>query len=153
IDHADERLRGGGDDLLARQRRAAALDQALVGVAFVGAVDVQRELAGAVEIDDADAERGQQRRALLRARHRGVDATLDAAELVDEVRDGRAGADADDAAVLDERDRLLRGKALLLFLVDRHHSSPRTQSHSDFVTGDTDSRLPGRSSTMSFSSL
>jgi hypothetical protein len=60
-------LAGLGDDLLAGQRGAAALDQALVRVALVGAVHVQRELAGVVELEHLDAVRSLSGGALLGA--------------------------------------------------------------------------------------
>jgi hypothetical protein len=55
VDDADELLGAGGDDLLARQRAAAALDHGHVRGDLVGAVDVDFHLAGLVQVDDADA--------------------------------------------------------------------------------------------------
>src|SRR5205823_707283 len=52
----DEALRGGGDDLLARVRGAAALDQPAVGRDLVGAVDGDVEPGQALEGDDVQAE-------------------------------------------------------------------------------------------------
>ena len=37
------RLRGGGDDLLAGERGAAALDQHAVGGGLIGAVDIESQ--------------------------------------------------------------------------------------------------------------
>src|SRR5690606_28029726 len=112
VDDADECLAGLGDDLLAGQRRAAALDQAAPWIAFVGTVDVQRQRAGGIEVEDLDAEPAQLLRALLRARYRVGYAVADPAQCVDEVGHRRAGADADNHAVLDEFDGLLAGQAL-----------------------------------------
>src|SRR5581483_768170 len=119
IDHADEGLRRRGDDLLARERRAAALDEPLVRIAFVGAVDVKREFADGIEIDDADAMPLEPRRALLRARYRGVDAAAHRGQRVDEIGHRRTRADANDAAFLDVADRAFRGEAFFAFLVHR----------------------------------
>ena len=43
VDDADEALRGGGDDLLAGERGAAALDQRAVGGGLIGAVDIETQ--------------------------------------------------------------------------------------------------------------
>src|SRR5690606_9707001 len=77
IDDADEGLAGLGDDLLPRQRGAAALDQAPVRVALVGAVDVQRQRADGVQVEDVDAVGFQARGALLGTGYRAFDAILD----------------------------------------------------------------------------
>ena len=61
IDDAYELVAGLGDDLLAGQCRAAALDQALVRIAFVGAVDIKRQRPGGVEVEHFDAVAAQTR--------------------------------------------------------------------------------------------
>ncbi len=98
VGDADEALGEVGDDLLARQRGAAALDHAAAPVDLVGAVDVDRQPLDlgwpraprmpcarsrsvlALELDTAPAMRSRMRR-----------------QRVDEVVDRRAGADADRA--------------------------------------------------------
>src|SRR5450631_3320980 len=107
------------DDLLASQRSAAALDQALPGIAFVSAVDVQCQFARAVEIDDADAVLLESRSALFRTRHRSFDAIAHRTERVDEMGHRRARTHADDAAMLDIAERALRGLAFF-FLAAGH---------------------------------
>src|SRR3546814_2324278 len=78
IDDADELVAGLGNDLLARERRAAALDQALARVTLVGAVDVEREAAGVVELDHFDAVAAQACGALFGTRNRSLDPVPDA---------------------------------------------------------------------------
>src|SRR5690606_31780819 len=51
INDADKFCAGLCDDLLACQRGTAALDQALVGVAFVGAIDVKGQWTGGIQIE------------------------------------------------------------------------------------------------------
>ena len=76
---ADELARHRGDDLLARQRAAAALDHVQVLGHLVGAVDVDRRARHAVQIEHPDAVRLQPLGARFRARHRALDAALDVA--------------------------------------------------------------------------
>ena len=56
-----KRSRHVGDDLLARQRRAAALDHAAGRVDLVGAVDVDRQALDLVGVEHLDAVRAQPR--------------------------------------------------------------------------------------------
>src|SRR5690606_8974522 len=55
VDDTHELFRGLGDDLFPGERRAAALDQALLRIAFIGAIDVKRDRTGEVEVEDLDA--------------------------------------------------------------------------------------------------
>src|SRR5690606_24676802 len=80
--------------------------------AFVGAVDVERQGAGIVEFKHFDAVPAQARGALLGAGDGAGDAMPDPRQRIDEEGDGRTGADADDAAVLDVLDGLFAGQAL-----------------------------------------
>src|SRR5690606_6548236 len=112
IDDAHELRAGLGNDLFPGQGGTAALDQALGRVALVGAVDVERQRAGIVQFQDFDAVAAQARRALFGAGDRTGDAMPDPRQRIDEEGDGRAGADADDAAVLDVIDGLFAGQAL-----------------------------------------
>ena len=59
VGDADEALGQVGDDLLARQRRAAALDHVAAAVDLVGAVDVDRRSLDLVRVEHADAVRLQ----------------------------------------------------------------------------------------------
>src|SRR3546814_6491143 len=111
IDDAAELVAGLGNDLLARERRAAALDQALARVPLVGAVDVEREAAGVVELDHFDAVAAQACGALFGTRNRSLDPVPDARQGVDEPGHRGAGADADDHPVLDEFDGFFGGKS------------------------------------------
>ncbi len=70
---AHKTARDRGNDLLARERAAAALDHVQVLGDLVGAVDVDRKIVDAVELDDADAVLLQP----LGARFRGRDRTFD----------------------------------------------------------------------------
>src|SRR6185436_6222615 len=70
----------------------------------------------------------------------------------DEVRHGRAGADADHHAVLHVAHRGLGGGALLLVAGHGTRSSARIASYCSRVTGSTESRLPRRSRAKSPSS-
>jgi hypothetical protein len=115
IDDADELAAGRGDDLFARERRAAALDEAIARVALVGAVHVQRQRADGVEVEHVDAAFLEQLRALLGTRYRALDAVAFAAQRLDEPAHGGAGADADDVAVHDVTHRALGGEAFLFF--------------------------------------
>ncbi len=55
VGDADEGATGGGDDLLPGQGATAALDQLQVAVGLVGAIDIEVEFAGGVEIENRDA--------------------------------------------------------------------------------------------------
>ena len=97
VDDADEAPRGRGDDLLARERAAAALDEMARAGGLVGAVDIDVQLVDLVQVEDRDADGAQARgggvgaarpRLRMRSRHGG--------EGIDEEIHGGAGADADD---------------------------------------------------------
>ena len=115
VGDADEFLRRCGDDLLARQRAAAAFNKVQVLGGFVRAVHVQRQAAGAVQFEHRDAVFFQALGAGDRRRHHAIELALDFDEGVDEAVGGRAGADADHPAGLDVRERGL-GHGLLLFI-------------------------------------
>ena len=66
VGDADEALGEVGDDLLARQRRAAALDHAARAVDLVGAVDADRQRLDVAGVDDARC-RARRSRAVLAA--------------------------------------------------------------------------------------
>src|SRR3546814_16255040 len=83
IDDAAELVAGLGNDHLARERRAAALDKALARVTLVGAVDVEREAAGVVELDHFDAVAAQACGALFGTRTRSLDPVPDARTCLD----------------------------------------------------------------------
>ena len=117
IDDAHELARHRGDDLLARERTATALDHLQVLGDLVGAIDVHRQLVDAVQIEDPDAVLSQPPGARFRSGHRAVDAALDAGKRVDEKVHRRAGADANDAFLRVLQRRL--GGAPLEFLL-RH---------------------------------
>ena len=95
VGDADEALGEIGDDLLARQRRAAALDHRAFTVDLVGAVEADRQRGHVAGFQNADAAADQTRGAGGAARDSPRDADRERAEHVDEVVDCRAGADAD----------------------------------------------------------
>src|SRR5690606_20186434 len=97
------------DDLFAGQCRAAALDQLQVVVGFVGAVDVELQLGDRVQVVDRNAVPLQAFGSRLRAGHRAVEEALVFRQQVDEEVGGRAGADADDAAIVELRDDKVDG--------------------------------------------
>src|SRR5690606_34925671 len=110
---------------------------------LVGAVDVQRQRADGVQVEDVDAVGFQARGALLGTGYRAFDAILDPRERVDEIRDRGAGAHPHHHAVLDVVDGLLARQALGI----AHCSRPSRDSrifHCAAVTGSTDSRAPLR---------
>ncbi len=93
----DHPFRGGGDDLLAQQRAAAALDQSELGIDFVRPVDRQIELQKVVQRGDRNAEAPR----LTLSRFGGGDASNGKTGLdplpdeIDEMAGGRAGAEAE----------------------------------------------------------
>src|SRR5271170_4281575 len=95
IDDDDHALRGGGDDLLAQQRPAAALDQIELGIDFVGTVDRQVEFRQLVERRERNAERLRLRGRRLRGRDAAnVETRFDPfAHEIDELPRGRAAAE------------------------------------------------------------
>src|SRR5690606_23220455 len=150
VDDADELLAGLGDDLLAGERAAAALDQAVPGIALVGAVDVQLQRPDRVEVEHRDAYLLELTGAALGTGDGALDPALDPAQALDEIGHGRAGADADDGAVLDEFQGFLGGQLLLFFTRHRGlrgagHSRERMCRNCAFDPGSTDRRLPRRS--------
>jgi hypothetical protein len=107
------------NDLLARQRRAAALDHEAAAVDLVGAVDVDRHAVDLVGIEDSDAMGTQALGALLRARHGADDALALTGQCIDELVDGGAGADTDHAAGDDEIKRGAADQGLQFILRHR----------------------------------
>jgi len=96
----------GGDDLLAQQRAAAALDEGEVGVDLVGAVDDEVERADRIERLGGEAERGGEGGGCLGGRDAAEPQPLVAGpggEMADHDRGGRAGAEAEAHAVPDHR--------------------------------------------------
>ena len=90
-------FRGGGDDLLAQQRAAAALDQSELGIDFVRPVNGQIELQKVVQRGDRNAEAP----CLTLSRFGSGDASnvktrFDSLpDEIDEMAGGRAGAEAE----------------------------------------------------------
>src|SRR5690606_9974598 len=143
VDDTHELFRGLGDDLFPGERRAAALDQALLRIAFIGAIDVKRDRTGEVEVEDLDAVAAEPFSALVGAGDGALDAVLDAGEGIDEVRNGRTRAHPDNHSVFHELDGLLAGLALGL----AHEPFPSRDSrvfHWEALTGITESRAPLR---------
>jgi hypothetical protein len=99
VDDAHEAARGGGDDLLAGERRAAALDQMQLRVGFVGAVDVHVEVADGIQIQDLDAMLLEACSRALRTRNGTLDRHFARSQRIDEEVDGGAGADAENFVV------------------------------------------------------
>ncbi len=93
IDDADETLGSGGHDLLAGQGGAAALDQCAVPGRFVGAVDVQRQIARGVEIEFGNPRGRQALRGRPRARNGALKLYFTVLQRFDECIDGGPGTD------------------------------------------------------------
>jgi hypothetical protein len=96
VGDADEFLRYGGDDLFARQCRAAALDHGALLGDLVGAIDVDGDFGHVVQVQHGDAVAGQARGSRFGRRYGAFDAVLDLGQFVDEEVGRGAGADADD---------------------------------------------------------
>ena len=117
IGNADEFARHRSDDFFACQRAAAAFDHRQMRRDFIGAVDVERQVFHTVQIVNRDAQGLQFRCRAVGAGHCAVDAMLDFAQRSDEKIRGRAGADADHAAVFDIANRGLGGRLFHVSLV------------------------------------
>src|SRR5258706_1825901 len=113
---ADEVLRHGGDDLLARQRPAAALDHGEVLGHLVRTVDVDGQLVDAVQVEDADAVLLQPLGARLRSGDRALDPVFYFCKRINVKIDGRAGSDAHDRVLDHVFQRRLGDLALELVL-------------------------------------
>ena len=85
IRDADELVRNGGDDLLARQRRAAAFDHLHVAVDFIRTINVNPQTIHFVEIENGNAEAFQLFRGSIRAGNRALDLPLHRAQRIDKV--------------------------------------------------------------------
>ena len=111
--------RGCGDDLLAQERAAAALDEPQFGIDLVRAVDRQIEFRKLVQRRQRDAARFRLGRRRLRRRHAAdVETGRDfVADEIDEVARGCARAEAEPHAGLDESERALRRFPLPPFAV------------------------------------
>ncbi|MNZ76599.1 hypothetical protein D3C78_951120 [compost metagenome] len=101
VGDADEGLGHGGNDLLAGQGRATALDQVQVLVAFVGAVDVELQVADGVQLIHRNTMTLQACSGRFGTGHGAVEGGLVLGQGVDEAVGGRTGADADDALVVE----------------------------------------------------
>src|SRR5207253_4766390 len=121
IDDAHELARDRGDNLLARERTAAAFDHRAVLGDFIGAVDVDGNVIDIVQVLDVDAMRLQSVCRFDRARNRTLDASFDLRELVDEQVGSRPRADADPSIVDNMLDCFSCDRPFLLVL---DHSSP-----------------------------
>ena len=109
VGDADEGLGHGGDDLLAGQCGAAALDQVQAFVALVGAVDVELQLGGAVEVVDRYAMALQACCGGFGAGDGAIEVHLVLGQCVDEEVGGGAGADANDALAVEARENVVDG--------------------------------------------
>ncbi len=104
VGDADEGLGHGRDDLLAGQGRAAALDQVQVLIAFIGAVDVELQVADGVQFIDGNPVALEARGGGFGAGDRAIECALVLGQCVDEAVGGGAGADTDDAFVVEFRE-------------------------------------------------
>ena len=113
VDDADELARSGGDDLLARERGSAALDQHAARGRLIGAVDVEVEITLGVEIRLAEC-RGFERSEVWRELETAPSSwILRSFSTSMNSRHRRARADAEHHARFDVGYRGLRGTPLL----------------------------------------
>ncbi len=112
VDDHHELVGCGGHDLLAGLRAACALHQPAAGRDLVGAVDRHVERVEAVELLDAQPELAPGRERVRRRRD-ADDVEVPCGEGREQVLDGRAGAEPDAHAVVDERRGGLCGDSLL----------------------------------------
>ncbi len=103
VGDADEGLGHGGDNLLAGQGRTAALDQVQVRVGFISAVNVELQVADRVQLVHRNAVALEARGGGFGAGDRAIERALVQGQGVDEAVGGGAGADADDALVVEFR--------------------------------------------------
>src|ERR1700674_334880 len=115
IGDTDEFARNRGDDLFTGERCTAPLDHNQALGNFVGAVDIQRQIADAIQVVDIDPGGLEQTGARLGTRHGALDPALYPRQRVDEIIDGRARADAHNT-VLHKRNGRIRRGALQFFL-------------------------------------
>ena len=106
---ADEGLGHRGDDFFAGQRGAATLDQVQALVALVGAVDIELQLGGAIEVVHRNAMTLQARGGGFGAGDGAIEVHLVLGQCVDEEVGGGAGADADDALAVEARENVVDG--------------------------------------------
>ena len=109
-------LRGLPHQLLAQQGRAAALDEGQARPDLVGAVDGQVDASHLVKFRQDQAQARREGRRGLRGRHAAQLEPLDLgppAQSLDQIGRGRAGAQADRHAVLDQGGGGLAGQLLL----------------------------------------
>ena len=104
VGDADEGLGHGRDDLLAGQGGAAALDQVQVRVTLVGAVDVELEVADGVQLIHRNAVALEARGSGFGTGDRAIERALVLGQRIDEAVGGGAGADPDDALVIEFRE-------------------------------------------------
>jgi len=113
VGNHDHVIGGVGNDLLAQQRRAAALDQHAAGACLVRAVHGQMDAVDLLERDQRHAEAAREVARL----HARLDAAHDqpvgnlVGQKFHEILRGRARAEADGHAVLDKLHR--RGRRIL----------------------------------------
>ena len=112
VGDADEPAREVGHDLLARERRAAALDHAALRIDLVGAVDVDVQALDLVGLQHREAVAAQALGGLAPARDRRGHALRHRSQRLDEVVHRGAGADAHDAAGAHVGDRGLPDQGL-----------------------------------------
>ncbi len=117
VDHADKDFAGCGHDFLTGQRAATAFDQAALTGGFVGAIHINRQLAGIVEVDKRNAHRPQSGCTGFGTRHRAAESMATLAERVNEKIRRAAGADAHDAVIRHKFERGERHATFLFVLI------------------------------------
>src|SRR6185436_6208276 len=105
VGDTDESAGRRGDDLLAGQGRAPALDELPLVIGFIGAVDVGIDLTDVVEIEYPVSRGFESAGGCDRARHRTGEFHTVRRKLVDEEVHRRTRADSQDHAWLDEFER------------------------------------------------
>ena len=100
VGDADKGLGHGRHDLLAGQGCATAFDQVQVFVAFIGAINVELQVADCVQLIHRNAVALEAGSGGFRAGHGAVEGTLVQGQGVDKAVGSGAGADPDDALVI-----------------------------------------------------
>ncbi len=122
IGDADEFLRHRRDDFFPRQRAAAALDQAQVGIGLVGAIHINGNVIHGIQVEHGNAVLLQALAGGFGTGHRAFDPVLHLCQVVDEVIGSGTSAHPHDGAFFHIGDGGL-GDSLFQFVLSHVRSS------------------------------
>ena len=112
IGDADEAPGRRGNDLFAGESATTPFDEAKVRIDFVGAVDVDRDVASVVEIQNAQTQRLEPLGSAYAGGYVAFNGNFCPTEGVDKVIAGGTGADSDDHSWLNVIQRCLSSHTL-----------------------------------------